>query len=26
LPTRTKLLLDHLSAWFGAEDWRLRER
>ena len=26
LPTRTKLLLDHLSGWFGAEDWRLRER
>jgi len=26
LPTRTKLLLDHLSAWFGADDWRLRER
>jgi DNA-binding transcriptional LysR family regulator len=24
LPTRTKLLLDHLSAWFAADDWRIR--
>jgi DNA-binding transcriptional LysR family regulator len=24
LPTRTKLLLDHLSAWFSADDWRIR--
>ena len=24
LPTRTKLLLDHLSAWFAPDDWRLR--
>jgi DNA-binding transcriptional LysR family regulator len=24
LPTRTKLLLDHLSTWFAAPDWRIR--
>jgi DNA-binding transcriptional LysR family regulator len=24
LPTRTKLLLDHLSSWFAADDWRIR--
>ena len=24
LPARTKLLLDHLSAWFAAPDWRIR--
>lgn len=24
LPARTKLLLDHLSSWFGAATWRLR--
>jgi DNA-binding transcriptional LysR family regulator len=24
LPVRTKLLLDHLSAWFAADDWRVR--
>jgi DNA-binding transcriptional LysR family regulator len=24
LPTRTKLLLDHLSTWFADDDWRLR--
>ena len=24
LPVRTKLLLDHLSAWFADPDWRLR--
>jgi DNA-binding transcriptional LysR family regulator len=24
LPARTKLLLDHLSAWFAPADWRIR--
>jgi DNA-binding transcriptional LysR family regulator len=24
LPTRTKVLLDHLASWFAAPDWRLR--
>ncbi|HEY5947953.1 MAG TPA: LysR family transcriptional regulator [Kofleriaceae bacterium] len=24
LPVRTKLVLDHLSAWFAAADWRIR--
>jgi DNA-binding transcriptional LysR family regulator len=24
LPARTKLLLDHLSAWFAPDDWRIR--
>jgi DNA-binding transcriptional LysR family regulator len=24
VPARTKLFLDHLSAWFAAPDWRLR--
>jgi hypothetical protein len=25
LPVRTKLVLDHLTKWFAASDWRTRE-